>query len=567
MSDENKVRVYAPIQIDERVEKAAQEKASTLAFPEEKQGDLQYMRSVLVSAGTNKNGAHFLPSEMMKAHNTVVNKAIDIEHEEDKVIGHIYDCAYLYKDGSPFDPLKLMSEYEEAARDLNDLDIDIAVAGVIHKMRFPELSDEIAAGKWKVSMECYFKSFDLLIGDNNIITRDEAEALGYNPDDLLGGFVKVMAGTKALGKHLVARVLRHITFSGMGIVTNPANPHSIIMETASLKERMERAETVIDLEQVDNLRGHVVELSSTTDDSGSEEPASIEVGTMVVDSEGAVLADPLYIEVDKDTGGIKRVISVNTEEASCLRWSGPGIGGPGSILSYPDTLCKSFKKRLTKYGALDQSEGVVLHEHWCTLFEESCPVIGATAKAPECLRNQRNAVTKDSKDTTITKTVRDHLNDAPSNTFATVLSRPILSTMSSARNEQIARLVKGTEELRNSLREYTGTQTFEIASQSINEASVVTEGKVVRYKDKMKAFETAKMLEPAATREKVEGFILQVGPESNLVLAGEDRDAAVEMAHQILNEQDTTVVLSKLQSKFGDVLVTKDQLLLARKNA
>ena len=86
MVEENKVIVYAPIEVEENVEKAAMEKAAVLAFPDEKQTDLQYMRSCLVSAGTNKNGAHFLPSEMMKAHNTVVHKAIDIEHDEEKVI-------------------------------------------------------------------------------------------------------------------------------------------------------------------------------------------------------------------------------------------------------------------------------------------------------------------------------------------------------------------------------------------------------------------------------------------------------------------------------------------------
>jgi len=142
-TEDNKIRLYAPIEVEEQVEKSAQEKASFLTFPEEKQQDLQYIRSCLVSAGTNKNGAHFLSSEMMQAHNTVVNKAIDIEHEEERVIGHIYDCAYLFKDGSQFDPLKIMADYEESQQDLDDLDIDIAVAGVIHKMRFPEYAEEI----------------------------------------------------------------------------------------------------------------------------------------------------------------------------------------------------------------------------------------------------------------------------------------------------------------------------------------------------------------------------------------------------------------------------------------
>ena len=62
MAVENKVTIEAPIRVLDKVERAAQEKAAVLAFPDERQGDLQYIRSILVSAGTNKNGAHFLPS-------------------------------------------------------------------------------------------------------------------------------------------------------------------------------------------------------------------------------------------------------------------------------------------------------------------------------------------------------------------------------------------------------------------------------------------------------------------------------------------------------------------------
>jgi len=355
MSNQSKVTVYAPIIIDERVAKEAQEKASVLAFPDEKQGDLQYIKSVLVSAGTNKNGAHFLPSEMMKAHETIVNKAIDVEHNEDQVIGHIYDCAFLFKDGEQFSPQEILAEYEQAHQNPDALDMDIVIAGVIHKMRFPELSDEILSGDWKVSMECFFQDFDIKIGEQ-IITRQEAEVLGYNPQDLIGGFVKVMAGNKALGKHLVSRVLRNITFSGMGIVKNPANPHSIILETAEHKEKMSNGNFVIDLEHIDNLRGHKVEVSST--DTVVEESADIAIPIKAVSEDGEMQTEEqIYVEVDKETGGIKRILSIGGKEESALRWSGPGIGGPGSINSYPDEICKSFKKRLTKFNALDQSEG------------------------------------------------------------------------------------------------------------------------------------------------------------------------------------------------------------------
>lgn len=81
----------------------------------------------------------------------------------------------------------------------------------------------------------------------------------------------------------------------------------------------------------------------------------------------------------------------------------------------------------------------------------------------------------------------------------------------------------------------------------------------------MDAFRTAQALEPSAEREKAEGFVLFVGAGPDVILAGEDREAAVEMAIEILKENDTVVFLSKLQSKLGKVLVTKDQLVFHRK--
>jgi len=442
MVEEHKIRVYAPIDVQEHVEKDAWEKAAVLAFPEEKQGDLQYIRSILVSAGTNKNGAHFLPSEMMKAHNTIVHKAIDIEHSEEKVIGHIYDCAFLYKNGDTFDPGVVLADYLGSAQDPDTLDIDIAAVGVIHKMRFPEIAEEISVGDWKVSMECYFKDFDIKVG-NQIITRDEAQALGYNLDELMGGFVKVVTGTKALGVHLVSRVLRDITFSGMGIVKNPANPHSIIMETAARRELQERGEQVVDLEQIDNLRGHKIEISSPKEQAHEEGTSEVVEEVKVVSEEGETeTVEQVYVELNGDTGGIKRILTVGGKEDATIRWSGPGIGGPGSVESWPAEVCKSFKKRLTKFNALDQSEGQVIHEHWCALFEEACPVIGASAKAAECLRNQKN------------RTTREKIASLPGTTAVVDNVSEAVPMTVEERGEQVSRIRAEAEELRNSLRSF-----------------------------------------------------------------------------------------------------------------
>ena len=74
------------------------------------------------------------------------------------------------------------------------------------------------------------------------------------------------------------------------------------------------------------------------------------------------------------------------------------------------------------------------------------------------------------------------------------------------------------------------------------------------------------MFSPQAEREKVVGFVLLVGAGPTVIDAGEDRESAVEKAVEILEEKDTVVFVSKLQSRFGEVLVTKDQLLLTRKS-
>lgn len=81
----------------------------------------------------------------------------------------------------------------------------------------------------------------------------------------------------------------------------------------------------------------------------------------------------------------------------------------------------------------------------------------------------------------------------------------------------------------------------------------------------MDAFKTAQALEPSAEREKVGGFVLFVGADPEIIEVGFDREVAVEKAVEILNKNETVVFLAKLQSKFGEVYVTKDQLIFTRK--
>lgn len=82
----------------------------------------------------------------------------------------------------------------------------------------------------------------------------------------------------------------------------------------------------------------------------------------------------------------------------------------------------------------------------------------------------------------------------------------------------------------------------------------------------MEAFRKAQELCPDADREKASGFMLLVGSGPSVIEAGEDRDLAIEKAVEILNERDTVVFLSKAQTRIGQALVTKDQLILTRKS-
>ncbi len=81
----------------------------------------------------------------------------------------------------------------------------------------------------------------------------------------------------------------------------------------------------------------------------------------------------------------------------------------------------------------------------------------------------------------------------------------------------------------------------------------------------MEAFKTAQTLDPTAERKRVSGFVLLVGSDPNVISAGDDREQAVEKAVKLLEEKDTIVILSKLQSRIGENFVTKDQLILTRK--
>lgn len=337
--------IEAKINVQEETKELRETAASIIDLPksEEKQPDLLYFTALFVSAGTNLNGAHFLPSELVKAEDTIVSKALDVEHKEEEIIGHIYDRAYINKDGDRLELAELETK-EDASLDADFNEMHVVIAGVIYKNRFPNLAKEVSSGEWKVSMECYFSNYDVKVGDV-IMSRPEAEAMGLASEDLFGKFAKVIKKGKEIASGKLSRVLRDIVFSGCGIVKNPANPPSVVMETASEKKQSSEPKEVIILDY-DKLTNPDNKLTSNK-----------------VEGDNSVITEA----------------SENEEEA----------------MQYNDTtgICVSFKRRVFA-GEPQGPDTEVVNENWCTLYDKSCTSFSRDTTDPECLRNTLGRVVK-----------------------------------------------------------------------------------------------------------------------------------------------------------------------------
>lgn len=240
INKENSFRLYADI----NNEAPTKELATALGIPdpEKRQPDLQYFTSVFVSSGYNLNSAFFLPSELILAEESVIDKPLDIEHEQDKIVGHLFSKVFAYKDRTVFDPKAL---YSSLGNDVEKVSMDIITSSRLYKSRFPEVALDVMSGKYKVSMECYYHDFDIIV-DNVIIPKIEAKAVGLI--EMVNNIVSVVEGKKSLGSQRVGRVLRGILFSGCGLVENPANPDSVILETAAV----DNTKFILDLTKIDS---------------------------------------------------------------------------------------------------------------------------------------------------------------------------------------------------------------------------------------------------------------------------------------------------------------------------
>jgi hypothetical protein len=195
-------------------------KASTGDF------DLHPLDFVIATTNWNNNDDVFDRVETFVARKTPEHKQLNVGHQDSKIVGHIITSAVVTAD---FQPIA-----EDAATDDLPDKFHLVGSGVLYKSwQTPELQEEmdkllasIAAGKTFVSMECLFKGFDYAMratdGSTRVVARNEKTAH-------LTKALRAYGGKGVYGEYRVGRLLRNIVFSGTGLVTNPANPESVIL--------------------------------------------------------------------------------------------------------------------------------------------------------------------------------------------------------------------------------------------------------------------------------------------------------------------------------------------------
>lgn len=194
---------------------------SVAAFKDGRNFDLYYLQAILASVGPNKNDDWFLSEEIWAARATPIHKQLNYMHNEKDIIGVITDSILLDAQGNTI------------FADVSVPNIkDIATQAVIWthwddksvSNRISKIIASIEDNKYFVSMEALFQKFDYMLvanGNVTLVPRNEATAF-------LTKHLRAYGGSGEFDGARVFRVLRDFTFSGKGIVDDPANPRSII---------------------------------------------------------------------------------------------------------------------------------------------------------------------------------------------------------------------------------------------------------------------------------------------------------------------------------------------------
>lgn len=267
------------------------------------QNDLYYLESVLVSTNWNRNDDVFLSDVTWSARNTPEDKQFNFMHDENDIIGHITGSYVINKDGQV-----IADDSEQTPKDF-----DIITTAVLYnswmneenRERMQRIIAEIDEDKWFVSMECLFAGFDYAVinktGNQQLITRSEASSF-------LTKHLRAYGGTGEYEGYKVGRALRDISFSGKGLVSNPANPRSIILNSKSIAFSVSEISTI---EEINMSKSQVQDEQVVEKPVVAQELAEEVVGTVEAD---AVDTESGAEDVAEATEEVTDKVEVTAEE-------------------------------------------------------------------------------------------------------------------------------------------------------------------------------------------------------------------------------------------------------------
>lgn len=220
----------------------AQKLLKAVASTEHPSETLYPIKDVLVTTGWNLNTDVFDNGEIWSARNTPLHHPLNFMHDEKRIIGNITSSQAVDVDLKPIDENLAVDELPNKYHILNGSVIYRTWEDTLQQALIDKTISEIEKGDekgnpvWYVSMECAFKGFDYAVirpdGSSAIIPRDESSAFLTKHLRHYGGTgVYKCAGVGQEFK--LGRVLRNISFLGKGLVRQPANPESVILNHVS----------------------------------------------------------------------------------------------------------------------------------------------------------------------------------------------------------------------------------------------------------------------------------------------------------------------------------------------
>lgn len=230
----NKAVAYCSLQLDKIVRADTNDNKNTLIGLLKKNNltsDVLWFPAILVTTNWNGNDDVFFTSEVWSARKTPVGKPVNWQHvigeKNNEIIGVINSCIPIKDD---------YSIVTDNIENINDIDkFHLSIGCMIWQKYFPSYAEEIIAripeNNLFVSMECEFYGFNYAFREFNSDTIILVERTSKN--SWLTQFLRAYGGRGVVKlkdkEYKIGRVLKNITFTGVGCVNTPGNNESVIL--------------------------------------------------------------------------------------------------------------------------------------------------------------------------------------------------------------------------------------------------------------------------------------------------------------------------------------------------